>query len=235
MLAAVLARGETIIENAAEEPEVVDLCAFLEKMGARIYGAGTKVIRIEGVRTLHGAEHTVIPDRIEAGTFLLGGAITGGDVFVENARPDHLKSLLAKLREAGMEVVPFDGGIRVIATARPKPLHVKTLPYPGFPTDLQAPMMALLTLADGPSIIPKPSLRTGSAMSRRCGGWVPTSIWTDAVRSLRAAHDCIRPRSSHLICARLQRSCWPDCLRMGTPSFMGWSILTAATKGWKKN
>lgn len=153
ILAAVLARGETVIENAAEEPEVVDLCAFLQKMGARISGAGTKVIRIEGVGSLRGAEHTVIPDRIEAGTFLLGAAITCGDVVVENARPDHLKSLLAKLREAGTEVVPFDGGIRAIAKGRPKPLHVKTLPYPGFPTDLQAPMMALLTLADGPSIM----------------------------------------------------------------------------------
>lgn len=153
LLAAVLARGETIIENAAEEPEVVDLCSFLVKMGARIRGAGTKVIHVEGVRSLRGAEHTVIPDRIEAGTFMLGAAITGGDVVVDNARVDHLKALLAKLREAGVEVLPFDSGIRVIAANRPRALHVKTLPYPGFPTDLQAPMMALLTQADGPSIM----------------------------------------------------------------------------------
>lgn len=153
MMTATLASGTTVIENAAEEPEVVDLANFLNALGARIRGAGTKVIRIDGVSQLGGTEYTVIPDRIEAATFLVAAAITGGDVTVENALPEHLKSVTAKLRETGAQVTQVNGGLRVRAAGRPSPLDLKTLPYPGFPTDMQPQMMALLTLAQGTSII----------------------------------------------------------------------------------
>lgn len=155
MMAAVLARGTTIIRNAAKEPEIVDLQNFLNRMGARIKGAGTDVIRIEGVGVEHlsSVEHTVIPDRIEAGTHLVAAAITGGDVTVNNVIPEHLEPVLAKLREMGLEVEVGDDWVRVVARGRPRPADIKTLPYPGFPTDMQPQMMALATLARGTSII----------------------------------------------------------------------------------
>jgi UDP-N-acetylglucosamine 1-carboxyvinyltransferase len=154
MMAAVLAKGQTFIHNAAKEPEIVDLANYLNAMGAHVRGAGTDVIRIEGVEELHGANHTVIPDRIEVGTFLIAAAITNGDVYVEGAISNHLTPLLVKLREAGVNVIDDVNGIRVQSTDRPlKPIDVKTLPYPGFPTDLQAQMMALLTLIPGTSMV----------------------------------------------------------------------------------
>ena len=143
-MAASMAEGKTIIENAAEEPEIVDLATFLNAMGANIRGAGTNVIRIEGVPQLHGAIHTVIPDRIEAGTYLIAAAMAGGDVFVENALPEHLKPVVAKLKEAGVTVEEEIDGIRVISSGKGiKVADIKTLPYPGFPTDMQAQFMAL--------------------------------------------------------------------------------------------
>ncbi|KAF1086028.1 UDP-N-acetylglucosamine 1-carboxyvinyltransferase 1 [Sporotomaculum syntrophicum] len=153
MMAAVLAEGQTIIENAAEEPEIVDLANFLGAMGAKIKGAGTKVVRITGVRELHGATHTVIPDRIEAGTFLIAGAITGGNILVSNVISDHVKPVLAKLREMGITVYEECGGLRVIGPEKFSAVDVKTMPYPGFPTDMQPQMMALMTCAKGTSII----------------------------------------------------------------------------------
>jgi UDP-N-acetylglucosamine 1-carboxyvinyltransferase len=153
MMAAVRARGCTTIENAAREPEVQDLAQMLVAMGARIEGAGTHVITIEGVERLHGAEHRVIPDRIEAGSLMIAAAITGGDVVVENAPAPQLDAVIAKLREAGAEVAPYDGGIRIARPQALRPLELRTLPYPGFPTDLQAQMMALLTQAGGTSVI----------------------------------------------------------------------------------
>lgn len=154
MMAATLARGWTIIENAAEEPEITDLANFLNTLGARVKGAGTKIIRIEGVPELGGGEHTIIPDRIEAGTYLVAAAITRGDVLVENVIIDHLKPLVAKLKEAGVKVYEENGsGVRVLMEGRPEPVDVKTLPYPGFPTDMQAQMMAFLSLAEGTSLI----------------------------------------------------------------------------------
>ncbi|WP_027717335.1 UDP-N-acetylglucosamine 1-carboxyvinyltransferase [Desulfovirgula thermocuniculi] len=153
MMAAVLARGVTVIRNAAKEPEVVDLQNFLNRMGARIKGAGTDVIRIEGVEHLSSVEHTVIPDRIEAGTHLVAAAITGGDVRVTNVIPEHLEPVLAKLREMGLEVEVGDDWVRVAARSRPRAVDIKTLPYPGFPTDMQPQMMALAALAEGTSII----------------------------------------------------------------------------------
>ncbi len=153
LMAASLAEGRTILENAAEEPEIVDLATYLNSMGANIRGAGTNVIRIEGVKELHGANHSVIPDRIEAGTFMVGAAMTGGNVYVENALSEHLKPLVAKLKEVGATVEEDIDGIRVIGHKPLRPADIKTLPYPGFPTDMQAQFMALTTICQGTSVI----------------------------------------------------------------------------------
>lgn len=153
MMAAALAKGTTIIENAAEEPEIVDLANFLNSMGARVFGAGTNIIRIDGVERLRGGVHAVIPDRIEAGTYMVMAAATGGDVLVENVIVDHLKPVVAKLLEAGVTISEVDSGIRVQATKPLNAVDIKTLPYPGFPTDMQAQMMALMTAAKGTSVI----------------------------------------------------------------------------------
>ncbi|MCL6447678.1 MAG: UDP-N-acetylglucosamine 1-carboxyvinyltransferase [Armatimonadetes bacterium] len=153
MMAAVYAGGVTVIRNAAREPEVVDLQNFLNCLGARITGAGTDIIRIEGVRELHPAVHQVIPDRIEAGTYMIAAAITGGDLTIVNVIPEHLRALMAKLAEAGAEIETGDDYVRVRGPQRLQAVDVKTMPYPGFPTDLQPQMMALLTLAEGTGII----------------------------------------------------------------------------------
>ncbi|WP_028991757.1 UDP-N-acetylglucosamine 1-carboxyvinyltransferase [Thermoanaerobacter thermocopriae] len=153
MMAAVFADGITIIENAAEEPEIVDLANFLNKMGAKIKGAGTDTIRIEGVKELKGVEHTVIPDRIEAGTFMVAAAMTGGNVLIENVIVDHVRPIIAKLTECGIKITEEPKGLRVKGTKNYKALDIKTLPYPGFPTDMQAQMMAMMTVAKGTSVI----------------------------------------------------------------------------------
>ncbi|UFJ40147.1 UDP-N-acetylglucosamine 1-carboxyvinyltransferase [Brevibacillus humidisoli] len=153
MMAAAIAEGTTVIENAAEEPEIVDLANFLNGMGAKIRGAGTGSIRIEGVDRLHGCTHAVIPDRIEAGTFMVAAAISGGDVFVEGVICDHLKPITAKLREMGVEVDEQENGVRVKRTESLRAVDVKTLPYPGFPTDMQSQIMALLLASEGTSIV----------------------------------------------------------------------------------
>ncbi len=153
MMAATLAEGTTIIENAAREPEIVDLSNMLNAMGGHVRGAGTDTIRIEGVESLHAVEHYVIPDRIEAGTYLIAAAITGGHIMVEGAISDHLTPLLAKLRETGAEVTELENGIEVRVVRALRSVDIKTLPYPGFPTDLQAQMMALLTTVPGDSLI----------------------------------------------------------------------------------
>lgn len=145
--------GQTIIENAAKEPEIVDLANFLNAMGARIRGAGTDLIRIEGTDCLTATRYAVIPDRIEAGTFMVAAAITGGDILVENVIPTHLHPIKAKLEETGAEIIQEGDGIRVRGTGRILPVDIKTLPYPGFPTDMQSQMMALLSIADGTSVI----------------------------------------------------------------------------------
>jgi UDP-N-acetylglucosamine 1-carboxyvinyltransferase len=151
MMAASLAEGTTILENVAEEPEIVDLANYLNKMGAKIRGAGTDTIRIEGVDKLHGADYTIIPDRIEAGTYMIAAAMTGGDVVVENVLPEHQKPLIAKLREAGAVVEEDIDKVRVIGQNPVKAVSIKTLPYPGFPTDMQAQMMAMMVIAEGRS------------------------------------------------------------------------------------
>ncbi len=153
MLASVMAEGQTIIENAAKEPHVVDVANFLNCMGANIKGAGTDVIRIKGVQKLHGTEYTIIPDQIEAGTFMFAAAVTKGDVTVKNVIPKHLESISAKLIEIGCEIEESDDAVRVVATKRPLHTHVKTLPYPGFPTDMQPQITVALGLAQGTSIV----------------------------------------------------------------------------------
>jgi len=153
MMAAALADGTTILENAAKEPEIVDLANYINAMGGKVRGAGTGVIRIEGVDRMFGAAHNVIPDRVEAGTYMIAAAITGGDVFVEGAISDHLTPVISKLQEMGVEITESDNGIRVQSSTQLKSVDVKTLPHPGFPTDMQSQMMALLLVSEGTSVV----------------------------------------------------------------------------------
>ncbi len=153
MMAAVLAEGETLLRNCAREPEIVDLANALRGMGARIEGDGTDDLWIEGVESLRPIDHVVIADRIEAGTFLVAGALPGGDVTVKGCVPAHVEALVEKLRAVGAQVLPVEGGLRVVGDGRPRPVDVRTAPHPGFPTDMQAQMMVLLCLADGSSKI----------------------------------------------------------------------------------
>ena len=153
MLAAVLAEGKTIIENAAKEPHVVDIANFLNSMGANIKGAGTDTIRIRGVEKLHGTTYSVIPDQIEAGTFMFASAITGGNVLIKNVIPKHLESISAKLIEMGCEVYEYDDSVRVVSNGRLRKTNIKTLPYPGFPTDMQPQGAIALSMAEGTSIV----------------------------------------------------------------------------------
>ena len=153
MMAAVLAEGRTIIGNAAKEPHIVDMANFLNSMGANIRGAGTDTIRINGVAKLHGTQYSIIPDQIEAGTFMCAAAITGGDVTVKNIIPKHMESVSAKLEEIGCKIVEYDDAIRVIGTKEIKPTNIMTLPYPGFPTDMQPQITATLGLSKGTSMV----------------------------------------------------------------------------------
>jgi len=153
MMAAATAKGETILENAAREPEIADLAEMLTSMGARIDGAGTDTIRITGVSELQPVVHSVMPDRIEAGTFMTAAAITGGDIRIHGMRPDHLDAFIFKLQDAGVEITHKDNIVRVKGPRKIRSVNIKTRPYPGFPTDMQAQMMALMTVADGTSMI----------------------------------------------------------------------------------
>ncbi len=153
MLAAAKAEGMTVIENAAKEPHIVDLANFLNSMGAVVKGAGTDTIKIRGVSHMRGGVYTIIPDQIEAGTYMVAAAMSGGDVLVKNIIPKHMDSISAKLIETGPKVLEFDDSIRVIGNGTIKPVNIKTLPYPGFPTDMQPQITALLSIADGTSIV----------------------------------------------------------------------------------
>jgi len=153
MMASIYAKGTTIIRNAAREPEIIDLQNFLNRMGAMVKGAGTDTIRVTGVDKLSGTTHTVIPDRIEAGTHMIAAAITGGDVIITDVIPEHLEPVINKLRETGVYVEVKDDQVRVVADKRPKSVDIKTMPYPGFPTDMQPQFMALLTVAENTSVV----------------------------------------------------------------------------------
>ncbi|WP_117168427.1 UDP-N-acetylglucosamine 1-carboxyvinyltransferase [Paraliobacillus sediminis] len=153
MMAAALADGKTTIENAAKEPEITDLANFLNKMGARVVGAGTETIKIVGAETLHGAVHSIIPDRIEAGTYMVAAAITGGNVLVKGVEAEHLRALISKMEEMGVRIVEELDGVRVIGPHKLKATDLKTMPHPGFPTDMQSQMLALMLQAEGTSVI----------------------------------------------------------------------------------
>ena len=153
MMAATLAKGKTVIENAAKEPHIVDVASFLNSMGANIKGAGTDVIRISGVEKLKGTEYSIIPDQIEAGTFMVAAAATKGDITIKNVIPKHLEAISSKLKEIGAVVMEYDDAVRVVSNHRLRPTNIKTLPYPGFPTDMQPQMAVILALSDGTSII----------------------------------------------------------------------------------
>src|SRR5690606_31576914 len=153
MLAAVKAKGKTIIENAAREPEIIDVATLLNNMGAKVRGAGTDIIRIEGVEEMHGCRHTIIPDRIEAGTYLSMAAAVGTDILVKNVIVEHIEGLLAKMEEMGVPMEIGEDSVRVLEPSELKPISVKAVPYPGFATDLQQPLTPLLLMANGESII----------------------------------------------------------------------------------
>ncbi len=153
MMAASMAEGQTLLENPAQEPEIIDLANYLNVMGARIRGAGTNVIKIEGVKKLSGKNYTIIPDRIEAGTYMVAAAMTRGDVYIENAITEHLKPVIAKLKEAGVTIEEDVNGIRVTCDKQTKAVDIKTMPYPGFPTDMQAQFMAMLAVSEGTGMV----------------------------------------------------------------------------------
>lgn len=153
IMAASMAEGQTIIENPAQEPEIIDLANYLNVMGAKIRGAGTNVIKIDGVKKLTGKNYTIIPDRIEAGTYMVAAAMTKGDVYIENAISEHLKPVIAKLKEAGVTIEENIDGIRVTCDKATKAVDIKTMPYPGFPTDMQAQFMAMLTVSEGSGMV----------------------------------------------------------------------------------
>lgn len=189
MMAAVLASGTTSIRNAAKEPEIVDLQNFLNSMGARIKGAGTDIVRIEGVSSLHGTHHTVIPDRIEAGTFLVAAAITRGELELENVIPEHMDAVIAKLREAGATIEEGRDRIWIKGPVQIKATDFKTLPYPGFPTDMQPQMMALMTVANGTSVITETIFESRFKQAeelRRMGANIKMDGRTAIVKGVRA-------------------------------------------------
>lgn len=153
MMAAALAEGTTIIENAAKEPEIVDVANYINEMGGRVIGAGTDTMRIEGVEEMHGAEHYIIPDRVEAGTFMVAAAITEGDVIIENAVPEHMTALISKMNEMGVNIEETEEGLRVRASRPLRSIDIKTMPHPGFPTDMQSQMMSLMLTATGNGVL----------------------------------------------------------------------------------
>lgn len=187
MMAAALAHGETVLENAAREPEIADLANALIQMGAKIEGAGTDIIRIQGVESLRPMSYTVMPDRIETGTFVIAAAITGGSVLIKNCVPGHLEAVLSKVIEAGAVINAGDGTLRVTRPGPIKPVNVKTLEYPGFPTDMQAQIMSLMALADGTSVINETIFEnrfTHVAELRRMGADIQTEGRTAVVKGV---------------------------------------------------
>lgn len=235
MMAATMAEGETILENVAKEPHVVDVANFLNSMGANIKGAGTDVIRIRGVRHLHGTTYSIIPDQIEAGTFMCAAAVTRGDITVKNVIPKHLEAISAKLVEMGCEVVEFDEEIRVVGKPKQRHMNFKTLPYPGFPTDMQPQMTVALALADGTSVVTESILKTASNTWMSCPAWVQTSrlkalwpLWTASVCS--PAHRWWLPISEP------ERPWyWPDWPPRDIRWWMRSATLNGATKTLKRS
>ena len=193
IMAACMAEGQTILENAAQEPEIIDLANFLNIMGAKIRGAGTNVIKITGVPKLIGHNYTIIPDRIEAGTYMVAVAMTGGDIYIENAISEHLKPVIAKLNEAGVKIEEDIDGIRVSCNKRPKAIDIKTLPYPGFPTDMQAQFMVMLTIADGTGLVTETVFENRFMHVdelKRMGACIKVDGRTSIVEGVPSLHGC---------------------------------------------
>jgi len=193
VIAAALAEGTTIIENCAKEPHVVDLANFLNSMGARISGAGTDTIKVRGVRSLHGGSYTIIPDQIEAGTYMAAAAATGGDVMIRNIIPRHLECITAKLREMGVKITEFDDSLRVQRTVPLRPTKVKTLPYPGFPTDMQPLLCVCMALAKGGSLITEGIYDTRfryTAELNRMGANIQVDTKIAVINGVDALHGC---------------------------------------------
>lgn len=186
MMAAAMAQGNTTIENAAREPHVVDVANFLNSMGANIKGAGTDVIRIRGVEKLHGTSYSIIPDQIEAGTFMCAAAATMGDIMVKNVIPKHLEATTAKLEEIGCQVEEFDDAVRVVANKRLKRTNVKTMPYPGYPTDMQPQFSVALTLAEGTSIVTESIFENRFKYAASWQEWEQISRWKEILLLLTA-------------------------------------------------
>ena len=193
VIAAALAEGTTIIENCAKEPHVVDLANFLNSMGARISGAGTDTIKVRGVRSLHGGSYTIIPDQIEAGTYMAAAAVTGGDVIIRNIIPRHLECITAKLREMGVKITEFDDSLRVQRTVPLRPTKVKTLPYPGFPTDMQPLLCVCMALAKGGSLITEGIYDTRfryTAELNRMGANIQVDTKIAVINGVDSLHGC---------------------------------------------
>lgn len=194
MLGAVLANGTTYIENAAKEPHIVDLANFLNAMGARVYGAGTDVIRIKGVKALHGGTYSIIPDQIEAGTYMAAAAAVGGDVLIQNVIPKHLEAITAKLREMGARITEYEDAICVIRTGKLRRANVKTLPYPGFPTDMQSQVAVCMAIAKGTSIINEGIYDTRfryCAELNRMGARINVDTKIAVVEGVEQLHGCV--------------------------------------------
>jgi UDP-N-acetylglucosamine 1-carboxyvinyltransferase len=194
MLGAVLANGTTWIENAAKEPHIVDLANFLNAMGAKISGAGTDVIRIRGVKALHGGSYSIIPDQIEAGTYMAAAAAVGGDVLVQNVIPKHMESITAKLREMGARITEYEDAIRVVRTGKLRRANVKTLPYPGFPTDMQSQVAVCMALAKGTSIITEGIYDTRfryCAELNRMGASIQVDTKVAVIDGVEQLHGCV--------------------------------------------
>jgi UDP-N-acetylglucosamine 1-carboxyvinyltransferase len=233
LMAAVCADGKTVIENAACEPEVQDLADFLIKMGASIKGQGTPRIEVLGVKKLTGAEHTVIPDRIETGTYIIASAITDGDIIIKGARLDHLTAVVDKLSEAGISLTHVKGGIRVKRRGSLSPIDATTLPYPGFPTDMQAQMMALMTVTAGISVITEkiyPERFIHVSELNRMGAQIHMEGSSAIVRGVNR----LRLRSWHRTCGLPQlwfSRVWP---LTGRPISQGFTIWIEGTRGSKR-
>ena len=231
MMAAALAKGRTVLENAAREPEVEELARVLNKMGAKIHGAGTSLITIDGVDELQPIEHAIIPDRIEAGTLLVAGAITRGDVLLRDCLPEHLDAIIAKLRAAGAEVAADGDGIRVRGKAELKPIDISTQPHPGFPTDMQAQFMVLMTRARGQSVLSE------TIFENRYMHVPELQRMGADIASRGARRSCAGPRSSPArrswrpTCARRRRSCSPASSPRARPRSCASITSIAATTG----
>ena len=235
MMAAALAKGTTRLQNAAKEPEVVNLADTLKAMGAKIKGAGTDVITIEGVDSLRPCEVDVIPDRIEAGTFMIAAAITGGDVILEGCDANHLEALIMKLKEAGITVSAVEGGLRVQGAPEIKSIDVKTLPYPGFPTDLQAQIMALMSVARGSSVITETIFENRFmhvAELRRLGASIAVEGHNAVIKGVKRLR---APPSWRRTCGPRPRSSWPASWRKEKPPSPAFTTSTGATKPSRKS